>query len=62
MSHLDIGHVKTAQILGECTVSLHGRFESIRKLLKQPEDLEDDHDNDNHSNYVKNVSVHVGGD
>lgn len=28
--------------------------------LKQPEDFEDDHNNDNHSNYVKDVSAHVG--
>ena len=28
--------------------------------LEQPEDFEDDHDNDNHSNYVKDISVHGG--
>jgi hypothetical protein len=27
--------------------------------LEQPEEFEDDHDNDNHSNYVKDVSVHA---
>jgi hypothetical protein len=26
--------------------------------LEQPEDFEDDHDNDNHSNYIKDISVH----
>jgi hypothetical protein len=30
------------------------------ELLEQPEDFEDDHDNDNHPNYVKDVSVHAG--
>jgi hypothetical protein len=30
------------------------------ELLEQPEDFEDDHDNDNHSNYVKDVSAHAG--
>jgi hypothetical protein len=30
------------------------------ELLEQPEDFEDDHDNDDHSNYVKDVSAHVG--
>jgi hypothetical protein len=29
------------------------------ELLEQPEDFEDDHDNDNHSNYVKDVSAHA---
>jgi len=29
-------------------------------LLKQAEEFEDDHDNDNHSNDVKDVSVHTG--
>jgi hypothetical protein len=28
--------------------------------LEQPEDFEDDHDNDNHSNNVKDVSAHAG--
>jgi hypothetical protein len=28
--------------------------------LEQPEDFEDDHDNDNHSNYIKDISVHKG--
>jgi hypothetical protein len=27
--------------------------------LEQPEEFEDDHDNDNHSNYVKDASVHA---
>jgi hypothetical protein len=26
--------------------------------LEQPEDFEDDHDNNDHSNYVKDISVH----
>ncbi|PYI63732.1 MAG: hypothetical protein DMF07_09375 [Verrucomicrobia bacterium] len=30
------------------------------RLLEQPEEFEDDHDNDNHSNYVKDVSAHAG--
>jgi hypothetical protein len=30
------------------------------ELLEQPEDFEDDYDNDNHSNYVKDVSAHAG--
>ena len=33
---------------------------SKRRFLEQPEDFEDDHDNDNHSNDVKDVSVHAG--
>jgi hypothetical protein len=28
-----------------------------RRFLEQPEEFEDDHDNDNHSNDVKDVSV-----
>jgi hypothetical protein len=28
--------------------------------LEQPEDFEDDHDNDDHSNYVKDISAHAG--
>jgi hypothetical protein len=35
-------------------------FPGKGELLEQPEDFEDDHDNDNHSNYVKDVSAHVG--
>jgi hypothetical protein len=31
-----------------------------RRFLEQPEEFEDDHDNDNHSNDVKDVSVHAG--
>jgi hypothetical protein len=31
------------------------------ELLEQPEEFEDDYDNDDHSNYVKDVSAH-GGD
>jgi hypothetical protein len=27
--------------------------------LEQPEEFEDDHDNNDHSNYVKDASVHV---
>jgi hypothetical protein len=27
--------------------------------LEQPEEFEDDHDNDNHSNYIKDVSAHA---
>jgi hypothetical protein len=34
----------------------HGQGE----FLEQPEDFEDDHDNDDHSNYVKDVSAHAG--
>jgi hypothetical protein len=30
------------------------------ELLEQPKDFEDDHDNDDHSNYVKDVSAHAG--
>jgi len=29
------------------------------RLLKQSENFEDDHNNNNHSNYVKDVSIHV---
>ena len=29
-------------------------------ILEKPEKFEDDHYNDNHSNYVKDVSVHAG--
>jgi hypothetical protein len=29
------------------------------ELLEQPEDFEDDHNNDNYSNYVKDVSAHA---
>jgi hypothetical protein len=39
---------------------LYSCFQSKGELLKQPEDFEDDHNNDNHSNYVKDVSAHVG--
>jgi len=31
-----------------------------RRFLEQPEEFEDDHDDDNHSNDVKDVSVHAG--
>ena len=31
-----------------------------RGLLEQAEQFEHDHDNDDHSNYVKNVSIHAG--
>jgi hypothetical protein len=30
------------------------------ELSEQPQDFEDDHDNDDHSNYVKDVSAHTG--
>jgi hypothetical protein len=30
------------------------------EFLEQAEDFEDDHDNDDHSNYVKDVSAHFG--
>jgi hypothetical protein len=30
------------------------------ELLEQPEDFEDNHDNDDHANYVKDVSAHFG--
>ena len=39
---------------------LYSRFQGKGELLEQPEDFEDDHDNDNHSNDVKDVSVHAG--
>jgi hypothetical protein len=39
---------------------LYSCFQGKGELLEQPEDFEDDHDNDNHSNYVKDVSVHTG--
>jgi hypothetical protein len=39
---------------------LYSCFQGKGELLEQPEDFEDDHDNDNHSNYVKDVSAHVG--
>jgi hypothetical protein len=32
-----------------------GRNGAKRRFLEQPEEFEDDHDNDNHSNYVKDV-------
>jgi hypothetical protein len=32
---------------------------TIKTNLKQSEDLEDDHDNDNYSNYVEDASVHT---
>jgi hypothetical protein len=35
-------------------------FQGKGGLLEQPEDFEDNHDNDNHSNYVKDISAHVG--
>ena len=31
-----------------------------RRILEKPKEFEDDHYNDNHSNYVKDVSVHAG--
>jgi hypothetical protein len=36
------------------------QLHSSKALLEQPEDFENDHDNDNHSNYVKDVSAHTG--
>jgi hypothetical protein len=30
------------------------------QLLEQPEDFEDNHDNDNYSDYVEDVSAHAG--
>ena len=36
------------------------RTDRKRRILEKPEEFEDDHDNDNHSNYVKDVSVHAG--
>jgi hypothetical protein len=39
---------------------LYSCFQGKGELLEQPEDFEDDHDNDNHSNYVKDVSAHAG--
>lgn len=38
---------------------LYSCFQGKGELLEQPEDFENDHDNDNHSNYVKDVSAHV---
>jgi len=38
---------------------LYSCFQGKGELLEQPEDLEDDHDNDNHSNYIKDVSAHA---
>ena len=35
-------------------------FPGKGELLEQPEDFEDDHNDDNHSNYVKDVSAHKG--
>ena len=40
-------------------VFTHGGF-TIKTNLKQSEEFEDDHDNDNHSDDVKDVSVHAG--
>ena len=34
-------------------------FPGKGELLEQPEDFEDDHNDDNHSNYVKDVSAHA---
>jgi hypothetical protein len=36
------------------------RTDPKRRILEKPEEFEDDHYNDNHSNYVKDVSVHAG--
>ena len=36
------------------------RTDRKRRILEKPEEFEDDHYNDNHSNYVKDVSVHAG--
>ena len=29
-------------------------------MLEQPEDFEDNHDNDNYSDYIEDVSAHAG--
>ena len=39
---------------------LYSCFQGKGELLEQPENFEDDHDNHNHSNYVKDISAHVG--
>ena len=36
------------------------RTDRKRRILEKPEEFEDDHYNDNHSNDVKDVSVHAG--
>jgi len=38
---------------------LSGQF-STHQLLEQSEQLEDDHNNDNYSDYIEDVSVHAG--
>jgi hypothetical protein len=38
--------------------SLWGQSHPQGERLEQPEDFEDNHDNDNHSNYVKDISIH----
>jgi hypothetical protein len=38
---------------------LYSCFQGKGELLEQPEDFEDDHDNDNHSNYIKDLSAHA---
>jgi hypothetical protein len=38
--------------------SFRGNSHAQGERLEQPEDFEDDHDNDNHSNYIKDISVH----
>lgn len=38
---------------------LYSCFQGKGELLEQPEDFEDDHDNDNYSNYIKDVSAHA---
>ena len=49
-----------AECINEKDRSLTGNCTPQGELLEQPEDFEDDHDNDNHSNYVKDVSAHAG--
>ena len=61
---LDILH---EEFIKECTATptawlFHKAIRTDRKrsILEKPEKFEDDHYNDNHSNYVKDVSVHAG--
>jgi hypothetical protein len=32
----------------------------VGQLLEQPEDFEDNHDNDNYSDYIEDASAHAG--
>jgi hypothetical protein len=54
---------ETLSVVAMCVSNeygLSGTIHEQRWFLEQPEDFEDNHNNDNNSDYVKDVSVHAG--